>query len=87
MMNSQSHTLDLPREALAAGMDLIDLLVAAGLAATATDARRLVRSAQARLNGRVIPHEGVTANLNDLNSFGFLELSAADRANCRVRAA
>lgn len=85
-MTDHSRILDLPREALASGMDMIDLLITTGLAATSSDARHLIRSAQARLNGRVIPHEGVSATLTDLDAQGFLRLSAGSAPACMIRA-
>lgn len=79
--------LDLPREALLHGMDLVDLLVTARLADNRSDARRLIRTAKARLNGRVVAHEGVTAGLDDLDKNGQLRLTAGQNRERLVRAA
>ncbi|WP_428246017.1 hypothetical protein [Ferrovibrio sp.] len=82
-----NETLDLPREALRQGMDLVDLLVTTRLANDRSDARHLIRSAKARLNGRVVAHEGVIAGLDDLDTNGLLRLAAGDGAEMLVRAA
>jgi|GEM_PF-4457664 len=79
--------LDLPREALRQGMDMVDLLVTTRLAANRSDARHLIRSAKARLNGRVVAHEGVTAGLSDLDADGLLRLATNDMNERLVRAA
>lgn len=79
--------LDLPREALLHGMDLVDLLVTARLADNRSDARRLIRTAKARLNGRVVAHEGVTAGLDDLDKNGLLRLATGQNRERLVRAA
>jgi tyrosyl-tRNA synthetase len=68
-------------------MDLVDLLVTTRLAANTSDARRLIRSAKARLNGRVVAHEGVTAGLADLDDDGLLRLATNDVNERLVRAA
>ncbi|WP_430395666.1 hypothetical protein [Ferrovibrio sp.] len=81
------ETLDLPREALRQGMDLVDLLVTTRLANDRSDARHLIRSAKARMNGRVVAHEGVTAGLDDLDINGLLRLTAGDGTEMLVRAA
>ncbi len=86
VLAEKTAPLDLPREALAQGMDLVDLLVTARLAETRSDARHLIRSAKARLNGRVVAHEGVTAGLDDLDANGQLRLTAGQNQERLVRA-
>lgn len=72
----ETNMLTLPREALVAGMDVVNLLVTVRLADSASDARRLIRHAEARLNGRLVAHEGETAGIDDLDAQGTLRLSA-----------
>ena len=88
-MTNQTETnmLTLPREALVAGMDVVNLLVTVRLAESASDARRLIRHAEARLNGRVVAHEGETAGLEDLDAQGTLRLSAGRPREALVWAA
>jgi len=83
----ETNMLTLPREALVAGMDVVNLLVTVRLADSASDARRLIRHAEARLNGRLVAHEGETAGIDDLDAQGTLRLSAGQHREALVWAA
>lgn len=86
MSITTTQMLELPRAALKAGMELVDLLICSGLAASPSDARHMIRRHQARMNGRVIAHEGEVANENDLDTDGRLDLSAGDGRRAMILA-
>ena len=64
------------RDALARGLPAFELLVRAGLAASNSEARRLIKSGGARLNDAVIASETQPVSLDDLDAAGQVKLSA-----------
>lgn len=72
------------RASLASGMPVIELLFLAGLAASNSEARRLVRGGGARLNDERIDDETATVDLNALRDGG-IKLSAGRKRHVLVR--
>jgi tyrosyl-tRNA synthetase len=75
----------LPRERFAAGVGVVELLRAAGLAASNGEARRLIRGGGARVNDRVVADEEQFVALSDLDRDGVLKLSAGRKRHVLVR--
>jgi tyrosyl-tRNA synthetase len=73
------------REELARGVAAFELFVRAGLAASNSEARRLVRGGGARLNDAVIGDETRIIRLDDLGPDGMLKLSAGRKRYALVR--
>ncbi len=78
-------SVEVTRDALEAGIPVVDLLVAAGLAASKGEARRLIKGAGARLNDGAIADEAARATTADLNADGILKLSAGKKRHALVR--
>jgi tyrosyl-tRNA synthetase len=76
-----------PRDALARGVPVFELLVRAGLAASNSEARRLVRGGGARLNEVVVEDETRPVSLADLGPEGSLKLSAGRKRHVLIRPA
>ena len=74
------------RDALARGLPAFELLVRAGLAASNSEARRLIKSGGARLNDAVIASETQPVSLDDLDAAGQVKLSAGRKRHVMVRA-
>ncbi|MGQ9368367.1 tyrosine--tRNA ligase [Azospirillum sp. ST 5-10] len=77
--------VEVERTALDAGMPLVDLLVAAGLAASKGAARRLIRDAGARVNGTVVADAAAAVTPADLDADGRLRLAAGRKRHAVVR--
>ncbi|HZU91231.1 MAG TPA: tyrosine--tRNA ligase [Stellaceae bacterium] len=77
----------LPRAALARGVPAFELFVRAGLAASNSEARRLVRGGGARLNDAVLADETRPVSLADLGPEGTLKVSAGRKRHALVRPA
>jgi tyrosyl-tRNA synthetase len=73
-------------DALARGLPAFELFVRAGLAASNSEARRLIKSGGARLNDAVIASETQPVSLDDLGSAGQAKLSAGRKRHVLVRA-
>jgi tyrosyl-tRNA synthetase len=73
------------QDALAKGVPAFELLVRAGLAASNSEARRLIKSGGARLNDTVIGSETQPVSLGDLDTAGQLKLSAGRKRHVLVR--
>ncbi|WP_207458074.1 tyrosine--tRNA ligase [Azospirillum sp. SYSU D00513] len=80
-------TVELPRGDLDAGVPVVDLLVATGLAASKGEARRLIKGAGARMNDGPIPDEASKATTADLNGEGVIKLSAGKKRHALVKPA
>ena len=78
-------SVTLPVEDLQAGIPAFAILVAAGLAATNGEARRLIRGGGARLNDVPFTEEAQIVSLSDLHD-GVLKLSAGRKQHRLVRA-
>ncbi|HEY5208037.1 MAG TPA: tyrosine--tRNA ligase [Stellaceae bacterium] len=79
--------VEVPRAELAAGVALIGLLHRAGLAASLSDARRLIRGNGARVNDTAIADEAHKLGLGDLNGDGIIKLSAGKKRHALIKAA
>jgi tyrosyl-tRNA synthetase len=77
---------ELPREQFERGMAVFELFNKAGLAASNSEARRLIRGGGARLNDAVVKEEGQLVGLADLGPDGALKLSAGRKRHALVRA-
>jgi tyrosyl-tRNA synthetase len=75
----------LPRDALARGVPAFELLVRAGLAASNSEARRLIKGGGARLNDAVVAGEMQPITLADLAAQGQIKLSAGRKRHALVR--
>ncbi len=73
-------------DALARGVPAFELFVRAGLAASNSEARRLIKSGGARLNDAVIASETQPVSLADLDAAGQAKLSAGRKRHVLVRA-
>jgi tyrosyl-tRNA synthetase len=78
--------VDVPLTELAAGIPAFELFRRAGLAATGSEARRLIKAGGGRLNNRVITSEVQAVTDADLDGNCFLKLSAGRKRHTRVRA-
>ena len=77
-------TLDVEAEKLAAGVSLIDLLVASSLAPSKGEARRLIRGGGARVNDTAITDEAAAISTADAAN-GTIKLSAGRKKHALVR--
>jgi tyrosyl-tRNA synthetase len=78
---------ELPRDVLARGVPAFELFARAGLAASNSEARRLIRGGGARLNEAVIADETRPVSLADLGPEGTMKLSAGRKRHALVRPA
>src|SRR5437667_1670110 len=74
----------LPRDALARGVPAFELFVRAGLAASNSEARRLIKGGGARLNDSVVTGETQSVTLADLDAQGQIKLSAGRKRHALV---
>jgi tyrosyl-tRNA synthetase len=75
----------LPRDTLARGVPAFELFVRAGLAASNSEARRLIKGGGARLNDAVVTGETQPISLTDLDAQGHIKLSAGRKRHALVR--
>jgi len=80
------HVVLLPRDQLERGVPAFELFVPAGLAASNSEARRLIKGGGARLNDTVITAEMQMVSLADLDTQGHIKLSAGRKRHALVRA-
>ena len=78
-------TVDVPKAELEDGLPAFAVLQRAGLAATNSEARRLIRGGGGRLNDAVLTDESQTITLADVNAEGVLKLSAGKKRHALVR--
>src|SRR6266436_3980250 len=74
-----------PRDVLARGVPAFELFVRAGLAASNSQARRLIKGGGARLNDAVVSGEMQPVTLADLDAQGQIKLSAGRKRHALVR--
>jgi tyrosyl-tRNA synthetase len=79
-------TLEIGRAQIEQGLSVLELLQRSGLAASRSEARRLIRGGGARLNDRRIEDEAMTVGPDDFED-GEIKLSAGRKRHARVRAA
>jgi tyrosyl-tRNA synthetase len=77
--------ITLPRDVLARGLPAFELFVRAGLAASNSEARRLIKGGGARLNDAVVAAEMQPVSLADLDREGHIKLSAGRKRHALVR--
>jgi tyrosyl-tRNA synthetase len=75
----------LPRDALARGVPAFELFARAGLAASNSEARRLIKGGGARVNDAVVKSETQPISLADLDAQGLIKLSAGRKRHALVR--
>jgi tyrosyl-tRNA synthetase len=74
-----------PRDALENGMPAFELFARTGLAASNSEARRLIKGGGARINDKVVSGETTPVSLADLNARGHIKLSAGRKRHALVR--
>ena len=74
-----------PRDALERGMPAFELFARAGLAASNSEARRLIKGGGARINDEVVSGETIPVSLADLDPQGHIKLSAGRKRHALVR--
>jgi tyrosyl-tRNA synthetase len=74
-----------PRDLLARGIPAFELFSRAGLAASNSEARRLIRGGGARVNDAVVESETSTISLDHLDPMGVIKLSAGRKRHALVR--
>jgi tyrosyl-tRNA synthetase len=74
-----------PRDALARGIPAFELFSLTGLAASHSEARRLIRGGGARVNDSVVDNETRPVSVADLDANGILKLSAGRKRHAVVR--
>ncbi|HZH28554.1 MAG TPA: tyrosine--tRNA ligase [Azospirillaceae bacterium] len=80
-------TIDLPRDRLATGVQVVELLRLAGLVPSNGEARRLIKGGGARVNDRPVADEAAVATLDDVGPEGAIKLSAGKKRHALVRPA
>jgi len=75
----------LPRDALERGVPAFELFARAGLAASNSEARRLIKGGGARVNDAVVKSETQQISLADLDPQGLIKLSAGRKRHALVR--
>ncbi|MEE9544890.1 MAG: tyrosine--tRNA ligase [Rhodospirillales bacterium] len=78
--------IDVARRDLENGIPAFELLTRAGLAASNSEARRLIKGGGGRLNGVVIGNELQSVSIADMGSKGLIKLSAGKKRHAVVRA-
>jgi tyrosyl-tRNA synthetase len=81
----QLPTFDVLRADLERGIPIFELLVRAGLAASNSEARRLVKGGGARVNDQPVASETQAVGLADIGPQGTIKLSAGKKRHALVR--
>ncbi len=76
---------DIPRQELTAGIALFALLVRANLAASNSEARRLIKGGGARVNDAVVADDAANIGIDALGGNGQIKLSAGKKRHAMVR--
>ena len=79
-------TIEFRHSELAAGVPAFELLKLAGLAASNSEARRLIKGGGARINDAVIEEETRLVTLDDINEDGVIKLAAGKKRHALIRA-
>ena len=77
--------ITLPRDALERGVPAFELFARAGLAASNSEARRLIKGGGARVNDAVVKAETQPISLADVDQVGAIKLSAGRKRHALVR--
>ncbi len=80
-------TVEIDREELAKGIAAFDLFRRSGLAASNSEARKLIKGGGARLNDAAIGNETQAVTLGDLTADGVVKLSAGKKRHVLVKPA
>jgi tyrosyl-tRNA synthetase len=78
-------SIEVERADLARGMQAVDLLHRAGLAASKSEARRLIKGGGARVNGEAIADDAAVVTLAQVTGEGYVKLSAGKKKHALVR--
>ena len=78
--------IDIARGDLEGGIPAFELLTRAGLAASNSESRRLIKGGGGRLNGVVIGNELQSVSMDDMGDEGLIKLSAGKKRHAVVRA-
>ena len=81
----QLPTVELDRAAVEAGIPAFEMLHVSGLAASRSEARRLIKGGGGRLNDTPFASETELVTLADLNADGVIKLSAGRKRHALVR--
>ena len=79
-------TVEVPRAELAKGIPAFEMLRRAGLAASNSEARRVIKGGGGRINDRALESETQIVNLDDIGAGGVIKLSAGRKRHALVRA-
>lgn len=78
-------TIEIPRDDLAAGMAVFALLTSAGLTASNSESRRLIKGGGCRINDVAVQDEKAEVGLDALDGDGIMKLSAGKKRHVLVR--
>ncbi len=78
-------TIEVSRDDLAAGMAVVALVAQAGLTASNSEARRLIKGGGCRINDTLVTDETAEVNLDALDGDGVIKLSAGKKRHVLVR--
>jgi len=78
-------SIDVEGADLARGIQAIDLLHRTGLAASKSEARRLIKGGGARINGEAIADDAAVLTSADVTREGYIKLSAGKKKHALVR--
>ncbi|MGH6933914.1 MAG: tyrosine--tRNA ligase [Dongiaceae bacterium] len=78
-------TFDVPRADLERGIPVFELLRRTALAASNSEARRLIKNGGARLNDEAIADETMAVSIADVSGDGVIKLSAGKKRHALVR--
>ena len=84
-MGGSLPTIDVPHGELARGVAAFEILLRAGLCASAGEARRLIRGGGGRVNDTVVTSEMAEITINDLNSEGVIKVSAGKKRHALLK--
>ncbi len=78
--------IEIPLAELEAGIAAFDLFRRAGLSASGSEARRLIKGGGARINDKVSQSDTANVSAGDLNPDGVIKLSAGKKRHALIRA-
>ena len=78
-------SIEVARGDLERGLPAVDLLHRSGLAASKSEARRLIKGGGARVNGDAIRDDDAVLTLADVAAEGYIKLSAGKKKHALVR--
>ncbi len=76
---------DVPKRDIEAGLGVLSAFVAAGLAGSNGEARRLIKGGGAKVNDKAVSDERGTLSLDDLNDDGVIKLSAGKKRHALIK--